>query len=172
MEVMRAVIRQVRADDVEKIAQIEEKCFPPAEAATLKSFFERMIAFPESFLVAELEDGTLVGHVNGCVTDKPELPDTLYHNTSMHQKDAAWQMVFGLAVLPQYQHHGIATQLLEHFIRIVEERGKSGIVLTCKDDKISFYEKFGFQHQGVSESTHGGAKWNDMILKFSQKGGV
>lgn len=167
MEEIKAVIRQVRPEDVEKIAWIEEQCFPPAEAATLKSFFERMITFPESFYVAELADGTLAGHINGCVTDKPELPDVLYHNTSLHQKEAPWQTVFGLAVLPQYQHHGIATDLMKYFMKIARERGKKGLILTCKDEKISFYEQFGFRYEGVSDSSHGGAKWNDMILEFS-----
>lgn len=170
MEYIRAVIREVTADDVEKIAQIEEKCFPPAEAASMKSFFERMIAFPESFFVAELPDGTLAGHINGCVTDKPKITDELYHNISLHHKDGEWQTVFGLAVLPQYQGHGIAGLLLQQFTKMAEERGKRGVVLACKDEKIPFYEKFGFRHQGVSESSNGGAKWNDMILTFSQEG--
>lgn len=170
MDFSNITIRQVRASDVERIAEIEEKCFLPAEAASLKSFFERMIAFPESFFVAELPDGTLAGHINGCVTDKPELPDTLYHNASLHQKDADWQTVFGLAVHPDYRHHSLATKLIEHFITVAKERGKKGIVLTCKDQWISFYEQFGFVCQGVSESTHGGAKWNDMLLTFSEEG--
>ena len=29
-----------------------------------------------------------------------------------------------------------------------------------------FYEKAGFIWQGVSASTHGGVKWNDMLLRF------
>lgn len=170
MKFIKVRVRQVEADDVEKIAEIEEKCFPPSEAASLKSFFERLMAFPESFLVAELPDGTIVGHINGCVTDSPELPDALYHNTSLHQKDAPWQTVFGLAVLPQWQHCGIARQLLEQFIALAKERGKEGIVLTCKDHRISFYEEYGFVHRGVSESSHGGAKWNDMVLTFQKEG--
>lgn len=166
MSTLELVIRSAQADDVIKIAEIEDKCFPPAEAASLKSFLERFMAFPECFLVAEVE-GKVVGHINGCVTDCPSLPDALYHNTSLHQPEGLWQTVFGLAVLPEYQHKGIARALMRQFQKMAKERGKEGVVLTCKEAKIGFYESLGFQCEGVSESSHGGATWNDMILKFS-----
>lgn len=160
------IIRQATADDITRIAEIEDKCFPAAEAASIKSFFERFMAFPECFLVAEV-DGVIVGHINGCVTDQPKVIDALYHNTALHQPDGPWQTVFGIAVLPEYQRQGIASELMGHFKNAAKERGKKGIVLTCKDEKIGFYESLGFIYEGVSASSHGSAKWNDMILKFS-----
>lgn len=160
------IIRQAVADDITKIAEVEEKCFPPSEAATIKSFFERFMAFPECFLVAEA-DGKVVGHINGCVTDAPKLSDALYHNTALHMPEAPWQTVFGIAVLPEYQRQGIARALMGKFKEETKNRGKKGIVLTCKDEKIGFYESLGFTYDGVSASSHGGARWNDMILKFS-----
>lgn len=166
MKTEELVIRAAEATDVTKIAGIEDKCFPPAEAASLKSFLERFMAFPECFLVAEL-DGKVVGHINGCVTDEPKLPDALYHNTSLHLPHGPWQTVFGLAVLPEYQHRGIATALMGQFIEQAKKRNKEGIILTCKDEKIGFYEGLGFVCNGVSASSHGGARWNDMVLKFS-----
>lgn len=165
MRAKEILVRQAVADDVTKIAEIEEKCFPPAEAASLKSFLERFLVFPECFFVAEVE-GQAVGQINGCVTDSPELPDALYHNTCLHCPEGSWQTVFGLAVLPEYQHQGVARALMGHFIDEAKKRGKEGIVLTCKDEKIGFYESMGFTLKGVSASSHGGAKWNDMILRF------
>ena len=91
----------------------------------------------------------------------------MYHNTSLHQPDGPWQTVFGIAVLPEYQHNGIASELMSHFKEHAKNRGKEGVILTCKDEKVTFYEKNGFSYVGVSESSHGSAKWNDMILKFS-----
>lgn len=41
------------------------------------SFKERIAAFPESFLVAEV-DGTLIGYINGCATDSPVIYDELF----------------------------------------------------------------------------------------------
>ncbi len=166
MKINELVIRQAIADDVTKVAEIEEKCFPRSEAATLKSFFERFMAFPECFLVAEA-DGKVVGHINGCVTSYDKLIDALYHNSSLHEPDGPWQTVFGIAVLPEYQHQGIARALMEQFKEQARLRGKKGILLTCKDEKVGFYESLGFAYDGVSESAHGGARWNDMCLKFS-----
>ena len=163
---IEVIIRQAVADDVTKVAYIEEKCFPHAEAASLKSFFERFMAFPECFLVAEV-DGKVVGYINGCVTSYEKLIDALYHNTALHEPDGPWQTVFGIAVLPEYQHQGIARKLMEHFKEHARVRRKKGILLTCKDEKLSFYESLGFTYDGVSGSSHGGARWNDMILKFS-----
>ena len=166
MSTNELVIRPALADDVTKVAYIEEKCFPKSEAATLKSFLERFMAFPECFLVAEI-DGKVVGHINGCVTNYDKLIDALYHNSSLHEPDGPWQTVFGIAVLPDYQHQGISRALMEHFKENAKKRGKQGILLTCKDEKIGFYESLGFTYDGVSASSHGGARWNDMILKFS-----
>lgn len=160
------VIRQAVADDITKIAYIEEKCFPKAEAASLESFCKRFMSFPECFLVAEV-DGVVVGHINGCVTSYEKLIDDLYHNAALHEPDGPWQTVFGIAVLPEFQHQGIARALMEHLKENAEKRGKKGILLTCKDEKIGFYESLGFIYDGVSGSGHGGARWNDMILKFS-----
>ena len=166
MSELKFIVRQAVADDIAKIAYVEERCFPPAEAASIKSFFERFMAFPECFWVAEV-DGQVVGHINGCVTDQPKLEDALYHNTALHQPDGPWQTVFGIAVLPEYQHNGIASEMMNRFKEDAKNRGKEGVILTCKDEKVTFYEGLGFSYVGVSESSHGSAKWNDMILKFS-----
>ena len=42
------------------------------------------------------------------------------------------------------------------------------MVLACKEEKIHFYEKFGFVNEGVSKSKHGGARWYQMRLTFDE----
>ena len=74
--------------------------------------------------------------------------------------------MFGLDVLPAYRNQGIAAQLLQRMIDEARARECLGVVLTCKDHLKHYYEKFGFICRGVSNSTHGGAKWNDMLLNF------
>ena len=39
-----------------------------------------------------------------------------------------------------------------------------GVVLTCLERKLPYYERFGFENHGVSQSVHGGAVWSDMVL--------
>lgn len=161
---MPYVIRQAALSDLDAVTSVESACFPPAEAATKEAFAARLAAFPESFFVAEAENHQLIGLINGCCTTTPVLEDRLYEPDCPHSTENPWQTVFGLAVLPQFQHQGIARALMQHLIAVCRQRGKSGIILTCKAEKIGFYESFGFICRGISESSHGGAVWYDMVL--------
>lgn len=160
-------IRLARKEDLKEIIKIESICFPSAEAASEEVMTGRFEAFSENFLVA-VEDNKVVGFINGCTTDKASLPDKLYHDVKLHNPNGRFQTVFGLDVLPQYRNKGTAAILLEEFISLAKERGKNGMVLTCKDYLVHYYEKFGFVHEGISTSSHGGTKWNDMILLFEK----
>ena len=73
-------------------------------------------------------------------------------------------MVFGLAVHPDCRNNGIAAALLRRLLDFAREQGMSQVILTCKQEKIPYYQKFGFQNRGVSASEHGGAVWYDMVL--------
>ena len=68
--------------------------------------------------------------------------------------------------LPEYRKKGYAEKLINELISDAKTQGKKGVVLTCKDVLVSYYEKFGFENEGVSESTHGGVVWYAMRLKF------
>ncbi len=59
-----------------------------------------------------------------------------------------------------------ASRLMRKFIEHAKMEGRMGVVLTCKEAKISFYEKFGFKDEGLSPSVHGGVPWNQMRLVF------
>ena len=59
-----------------------------------------------------------------------------------------------------------AEQLLKRAIADAKAQGRKGLVLTCKDKLIRYYAKFGFENEGVSESTHGDVVWNQMRLTF------
>ncbi len=157
--------RQAELKDLNKIAEIEKKCFSKEEGASLCSFKERFARFSECFFVVEVDE-KIVGHINGCIYDTPELPDELYSDPSLHSPDGKYQTVFGLAVDPDFQGNGYASLLIKHFIEMSKMRQHKGIVLTCKDHLINFYQNFGFKHLGKSDSNHGGVNWNDMLLTF------
>ena len=159
-------IRTATMEDLEILTAIEAACFPPAEAATRESFAKRLAVYPNHFWLLEEDDGTLVSFVNGLVTDEPLLRDEMYADASLHNEHGVWQMVFGVNTLPQYRRRGLAGQVLERVIADARAQGRKGCVLTCKDKLIHYYEKFGFQNEGVSASTHGGVVWYDMRLTF------
>ena len=56
-------------------------------------------------------------------------------------------------------------------IDAARSQGRAGVILTCKEHMIPFYEKFGFCSQGLSQSVHGGAAWYDMLLTFARQPG-
>ena len=152
--------------DLAAVAAVEGACFPAAEAATEKDFAARLAVYPNHFWLLEEDDGTLASFVNGLVTDEPLLRDEMYADASLHNEHGVWQMVFGVNTLPQYRRRGLAGQVLERVIADARAQGRKGCVLTCKDKLIHYYEKFGFQNEGVSASTHGGVVWYDMRLTF------
>ena len=59
--------------------------------------------------------------------------------------------------------------LMEHMIGDARAKGRKGLILTCKDRLIHYYEKFGYKNMGVSASVHGGAVWYDMLLEFEDQ---
>lgn len=158
-------IRQVMPKDLDAVARVEAVCFPEAEAAARASFAQRIQTFPESFFVAEKE-GEIIGFINGCVTDARTICDEMFEDADYHKPDGAYQSIFGLDVVPEWQHKGIAGQLMNHLIQEAGKRGRKGLILTCKERLIGFYERFGYKNMGISGSVHGGAVWYDMILEL------
>ena len=141
-------IRLADPGEADRLAEIEAICFPPAEAASHEEVVKRMGAFPENFVVA-VKDEQIVGFINGGTTDKPVLPDEFYHDITLHRKDGDIQTVFGLNVIPEYRHQGIAGELVEYFKELAKERGKKALILTCKEHMIPFYESHGLKKLGV-----------------------
>ena len=157
------IIRTATMKDLEAIAEVEKICFPPAEAASEESFKERIKYYPEHFWLLE-EDGKLISFINGFVTDEITICDEMFADASMHNKNGAYQAIFGVNTLPEYRRQGYAARVMEHVIEEARKQGRKGLILTCKEEKIHYYAKFGYELLGVSESVHGGAVWYDMIL--------
>ena len=155
-------IRNVTMSDLNAVTALEAVCFPPAEAAPEKAFAYRIAAFPERFFVAE-QDGAIIGMINGCASSQEAITDDLFEPQG-HEPGAKNQMIFGLAVDPRYQRQGIGAALMEHLIGYCKDTAMKKLILTCKQEKIRYYEKFGYENKGVSVSNHGGAVWYDMVL--------
>lgn len=158
-------IRTAKMEDLSPIAKVEAVCFPETEAASKESIERRLNAFSDHFWL--LEDGEkLIGFVNGMVTDCANLTDEMYENAGMHDENGNWQMIFGLDVIPEYRCKGYAAMLMNRIIEESEKQGRKGVVLTCKERLIHYYAKFGFENEGISESTHGDVVWYQMRKTF------
>lgn len=143
---------------------MEKACFPPAEAAKERAFRYRIETFPERFFVAE-QEGRIVGLINGCASSQNTITDDLFEPQG-HQPDGRNQMIFGLAVHPDFRRQGIGAALMEHMIAFCRKTNMEQVILTCKEEKIRYYSKFGFENCGISASVHGGAVWYDMVLEL------
>ena len=109
-------IRKGTLDDLEAVAAVEARCFPPEQAATREQFRDRLQTYPEGFWL--LWDGEiLVGFLDGMVSDSPELTDEMFADASLHDPRGAWQMIFGLNTIPEYRNRGCAGQLIRRCIR-------------------------------------------------------
>ena len=163
-------IRTATMSDLEKITEVEAICFPPAEAATKESFRERLSVYPEHFWLLE-EDGKLISFINGMVTDEITIRDEMFENASLHDENGEWQAIFGVNTIPECRNRGYAGMLMEYVIEEAKKQGRKGLILTCKEEKLRYYAKFGYENLGLSKSVHGGAVWYDMVLRLSRAKG-
>ena len=158
-------IRTATIDDLAAIATVESECFPPAEAATADEFKDRLDHYANHFWLM-FDNDKLIAFVDGFCTDNPNLTDEMYAKADMHNETGKWQMIFGVNTLPEYRNKGYAAELLNQAIKDATNQGRKGLVLTCKEKLISYYSKFGFVNEGVSESVHGNVTWYQMRLKL------
>ncbi len=158
-------IRNATPADLDTVSMIEAACFPAAEAATRESFAARLAVFPDHFWLVE-EDGEIVAFLNGAVINTEYIPDSCYEHADCHKADGDWQALFGINTLPAHRKKGIGGLMLRTMIENARKKGRKGCILACKDKLRPYYESFGYEFVARSASTHGGAAWNDMILRF------
>ena len=160
------IIRTANMEDLDAVASVEALCFPPAEAATKEAFAQRLQYYADHFWLM-FEGNRLVSFVDGFVTDQEDLEDEMYERASMHNENGAWQMIFGVNTIPTCRKKGYAGLLIQRAIDDARKQGRKGLVLTCKPKLVSYYGRFGFVDEGVSEkSVHGNAVWHQMRLTF------
>lgn len=159
-------IRTATIDDLKDVSAVEKECFPPEEAATEESFEGRLKEYGNHFWLM-FEGEKLIAFVNGLVTNEKDLTDEMYEKAEMHDENGSWQMIFGVNTLPEYRKKGYAGVLIQRAIEDAKKQGRKGLVLTCKDSLVPYYQKFGFVNEGTTDkSTHGGVVWNQMRLEF------
>ena len=158
-------IRNATKADLKIIASLEGTCFPPEEACSEKSFEGRLEHFANHFWLL-FEDEKLISFADGFCTNQKDLSDEMYENPAMHDENGDWQMIFGVNTHPDFRKKGYASSIIERIIQDSKSQGRKGVVLTCKEEKIPFYAKFGFVSEGESQSNHGGKKWYQMRLSF------
>lgn len=155
--------RNIRQDEAEQAAAIEQICFPPNEACSERSMRERIAKAPELFLVAvDKENGKIAGFLNGLATDESAFRDEFFTDAGLYDPNGKNVMLLGLDVLPEYRKRGLGRELVFQYLRREREKDRRMILLTCLKSKVKMYEKFGFKDRGIANSTWGGEEWHEM----------
>ena len=155
-------IRQADSSDWEKIFAIEQLNFPAAEAVGAEVLKERIERISDTFLLAELH-GQLAGYIVGPAVQERYLTDDLFSKVRSNPSAGSFIAVQRLSVHPDFQRQGVGTLLLAALKETAVQQNRQGISLTCHNELIPYYEMNGFVHEGISDSTHGGAAWSDMV---------
>lgn len=166
-------IRNATIDDIDKVVVVESECFPVTEAATKEEFAERIKHYGNHFwlMFDNDKEEKLIAFVDGFVTNEADLTDEMYEKADMHNENGEWQMIFGVNTIPEYRKKGYAGELIKRAIDDAKEQGRKGLVLTCKQGLVAYYEKFGFVDEGVTDkSVHGNVIWHQMRFTFGSQG--
>ena len=115
-------IRHATKHDISAIFEVEAKCFPPSEAASEKTFTQRVENYGNHFWLMH-ENDKLIAFVDGFVTDESDLTDKMFADAAMHNENGAWQMIFGVNTLPEYRNNGYASELLRRAVDEARSRG-------------------------------------------------
>ena len=158
-------IRHAEPDDIIRLSVIESLSYPASEGASEEQIRERVSAFPDNFWILE-EDGRILAFLNGITTDRTDLTDEMYENTSLNQPDGKVFMVFSVVTARDQRGKGYASTVVRRALDDCQKRGITQIVLTCKEKLIPFYQRFGFVYESVSASVHGGAVWHQMRARL------
>lgn len=160
----RFLFRSICPEEIEKAIIIEQTCFPPHEACSPKAIRERVGAAGELFLVAiHKETGEMAGFLNGVSTSEERFRDEFFTDISLYEPEGANVMLLGLDVLPSYRGQGLAGAIVDEYCRREKAKGRKSLHLTCLEDKVAMYLKFGFTDLGMADSTWGGEEWHEMV---------
>lgn len=155
--------QEAQPADLDQIMTIENQGFNQDEAATRPSMAERIKRISDTFIVAK-EANRVLGYVVGPASDERYITDDLFEHLEANQQTDRYQTILSLAVEAKFQKHGLAGKLLTKLAEVARSQGREAITLTCLERLVPFYERHGYVNEGVSESTHAGETWYNLVL--------
>jgi len=156
-------IREVNLEDLDRCFEIEESAYAGDEAATKEKIKNRILTYPEGFIVLE-EEKSVAGFINCGACNKVELSDEEFKELVGHDSDGNFIVILSVVVHPDFQGKGYAKLLMDTFIVKMKKLHKKEIYLICQTSLVDMYKKSGFVYIGESQSDHGGLSWHEMSL--------
>ncbi|KAK1058626.1 hypothetical protein LTR74_013264 [Friedmanniomyces endolithicus] len=84
-----------------------------------------------------------------------------------HKEEGRTLAIHSLAILPQYQRHGLGRTLLQAYLQRMESHAIGDrAALIAHEGLVPFYERFGFVNRGRSGVEFAGGWWWDMVREL------
>lgn len=155
-------ITNVTIKDLPEILRIERLGFTAEEAGTEAQYRDRIQKLTDTFLVARM-DQKVVGFVVGPATKEEYVEDWMYEDTPENLTEGGHQIIFTIAVDPEYRGHSIGSKLLDAIEENARKTKRSSISLTSLERNVPFYLKNGFVNKGVADSEHADETWYNLV---------
>ena len=159
-------ITNVSLSDLTDILRIEKLGFNDQEAGTKDQYRDRIEKLHDTFLVAKI-DSKVTGFVVGPATKESYVEDWMYEETPHNLEKGGNQIIFTIAVDPQYRCQSIGSKLLTAIEDDAKKHQRETIALTSLEKNVPFYLKNGFVNMGVADSQHAGETWYNLVKKIS-----
>ncbi len=161
--------RDIRPEEYDRAAQIEQIVFPPNEANAPEDVKALAKTATECFLVAvDTENGEIAGFLSGRATDEDRFRDEFFTDQSLHDPDGENIILLSLDIVPEYQGHGLGREVMRRYCLREQARGRKKLILTCLPRLVDMYKKFGYTDKGLSGSTWGGETWHEMEIVLNK----
>lgn len=157
MEITKATLK-----DLPEIIRIENLGFTPEEAGTKEQYQDRIEKLQDTFLVARIDE-QVAGFVVGPAVKEKFVEDWMYENTPKNLPTGGNQIIFTIAVDPNFRGHSIGSKLLKAMEDNARKAQRESISLTSLEKNLPFYLKNGFKNLGVADSEHAGETWYNLV---------
>ena len=140
----RIIIKRCNLDDLDGVIKVNEEELPE----DYPYFFYKSILdnYPESFLLAQNNQGRIVGYIMWRVEKSPSLDSLRYINKGH---------LVSIAVSQEYRKRGIAKSLLTHSMQAIKKYKVHEYVLEVRVSNynaIKLYEQFNFQISNIKKN--------------------
>lgn len=161
MEITEAALK-----DLPEIVRIENLGFTPEEAGTKEQYQDRIKKLQDTFLVARIDE-QVAGFVVGPAVKEKFVEDWMYENTPKNLSTGGNQIIFTIAVDPNFRGRSIGSKLLKAMEDNAREAQRESISLTSLEKNLPFYLKNGFKNLGVADSEHAGETWYNLVKELN-----
>lgn len=144
------MIRTMKAEDVNQVLEIEQVAWGKA-AATVDQIKQRSSVFPEGSIVAEDENGKIIGYasaqlVQSISTKSWDKQTDNGYITNTHYPDGQIAYGVGMSALPEGAHYGVGAHVIAHYHDIFIKTKRCSIL--CLGSRLPGFKRWHKKNHG------------------------